>query len=498
VRLTRLQYESSLRDLTGLPASGVEDLPDTAGGTGFTRTVDLEVAAATGRLFRERAERVAAQLASSAAGVQRVTGCVPSDACASTFIADFGRRAFRRPLTQAEKDAYLALFRKASALLETGDAFTRGVQVVLEAFLQSPKFLYRVEWSTKAADGLIPLSGWELAARLSYALANTTPDAALLAAAERGELANVETLAAQARRLLATPAGRETLRDFHRQWMGTDEWKDDHRLDKDRRLYPAVTPALGPTLEQELDRFVETVVFDRKGGLASLFTSPVTFANRVTAAIYGVKGTFSSALQRVDLDPAQRAGILTQVGFLAANASSAQSSPIHRGTWVQRRVLCTSLPDPPAQVPALPPPAAGRTNRQVVDEHTSPEGCKVCHHGFINPVGFGFENYDAVGAWRTMDNGKPIDATGTLVATGKNLPFSNGVELSRAVAESPEARSCYARQWWRYTFARAESEADGCDIGALAQALSNDSYTTVDLLVDVVRTAAFSTRTEEK
>jgi hypothetical protein len=494
VRLTRAQYQNSLRDLTGLDVRTVVELPDDPSFAGFDRGLDLEVGDLLGRMYRDQAESAARQVVSSPGNVMRVTGCAPSDACAATFVAGFGKRAFRRPLAPDERTRYLALFRAASGLVEGGDPFTRGVQVVLEAMLQSPKFLYRVETSTRAAGGLVALSSWEIATRLSYALANTTPDATLLGAAERNELALPDNVVAHARRLLATAAGRATVRDFHRQWMDTERWKD--HLDKDPARYPTVKPTLAPLLEQELERFVEAVTYDRKKGLRSLLTAPFTFANRVTAAVYGVRGTFGDGLQPVDLDPAQRAGILTQVGFLAAHALSDQSSPIHRGVFVQRRLLCTHIPDPQEQVPALPPPSAGRTTREVVEEHTAADGCRACHHGFINPVGFGLEHYDAIGAHRATDNGKPVDARGTLVQTAKNLPFQNGVELATAVARSAEAGACYARQWWRYVLGREEAAGDRCALGVLGEALADDAYTAVDLLADMTRTKAFLYRAE--
>jgi hypothetical protein len=220
--------------------------------------------------------------------------------------------------------------------------------------------------------------------------------------------------------------------------------------------------------------------------------------NETTAALYGVQGTFDDSLTRVDLDPTQRAGLLTQLGFLASNAYSNQSSPIHRGVFVVRRVLCETLPDPPPNVPQLPPLTATQTTRQEVDMHTAPAACAGCHHQIINPVGFGFENYDAGGKYRATENGLAIDATGSLAGTvagaAGNASFSNALEESAALAASPEAQACYATNWVRYAFGRAESPGDMCAIGVLAQNLANDSYKVTDLLVDLTRTRAFMYR----
>ena len=221
--------------------------------------------------------------------------------------------------------------------------------------------------------------------------------------------------------------------------------------------------------------------------------------NATTAPLYGLKGTFGDALQKVDLDPTQRAGLLTQVGFLSTRSFSNLSSPIHRGVFIQRRIMCAELPDPPPNIPSLPPldGTTIKTTRQQVDQHTAPAACAGCHHQIINPLGFGLENYDAVGQYRTEENGVPVDATGTLVATAGNAPFTNAIEMSRAIAESPEARACYAKNWLRYTFGRSEDAGDACAIAALSAALADDAYTPVRMLVDMTRTQAFLYRGAE-
>jgi hypothetical protein len=227
-------------------------------------------------------------------------------------------------------------------------------------------------------------------------------------------------------------------------------------------------------------------------------TAPFTYANKTTAALYGVAGTFDDTLKRVDLPPTQRAGLLTQLGFLASNAYSNQSSPIHRGVFVVRRVLCGTIPDPPPNVPQLPALGPAQTTRQAVDMHTAGSGCAGCHHEIINPVGFGFENYDAVGKFRTTENGQGIDATGSLATTaaaaGGQARFSNAIEEAALIAASPEAQACYAKTWVRYAFGRVESPGDSCAVGVLAQSLARDDYKVTDLLVDLTRTRAFMYR----
>ena len=493
-RLTHGQYENSVRALTGLDVHPAAEFPADQNQAGFDRGIDLKVGDALGKSYRTTAEGIAAALVANAAAYQKVVGCDPAtgDACAAAFVAAFGQRAFRRPLADAEKASYLSLFGKGATLVDgAASAFQKGVQVTVEAFLQSPSFLYRPELSTAQSGGLVILSGYELASRLSYFIQNSPPDDTLLAAAAAGTLASADAVAAQARRLVATPAAHDTVRDFHHQWLNLDVYAN--KLTKDP-AYPTVTAALAPVLAGETERFVDDVVFTQGKGFPSLMTAPFTYANKTTAALYGVSGTFDDSLKRVDLPPTQRAGLLTQLGFLASNAYSNQSSPIHRGVFVVRRVLCGTIPDPPPNVPQLPALGAAQTTRQAVDMHTASAGCSNCHHGIINPVGFGFENYDAVGKFRTMENGQPVDATGTLAGTASQPAFSNAIEEAAAIAASPEAQGCYAKTWLRYAFGRVESGGDACAVGVLAQNLARDDYRVTDLLVDLTRTRAFMYR----
>jgi hypothetical protein len=379
-----------------------------------------------------------------------------------------------------------------SALVDgTADNFHKGVQVVLEAVLQSPNFIHRVELSTQASGGLIQLGGYELASRLSFFLINGPPDDTLLDAAENGELSTAEGVAAQARRLVQTDAARETLRDFHHQWLVMDNYAN--KLTKDSK-YPTVTPDLAPVLADETERFIAEVTFTEGKGWPSLITAPFTFVNQTTAPLYGVSGSFGSSLQRVDLPATQRAGLFTQLGFLATRAYSNQSSPIHRGAYIQRNVLCATIPDPPPNIPQLPPLMATQTTREQVDMHTAPAECSSCHHLLINPVGFGFENYDQAGVWRTMENGAAINATGTLAGTAANTAFTDGVSASAAIANSPEARACYSATWTRYAFGRADVASDDCAISVLGAYMADDNYKLTDLMVDLTRTRAFMFR----
>lgn len=494
-RMTHTQYDNAVRALTGLDVRPSADFPADQNQAGFDRGIDLQVGDALGKGYRGAAESIAAAVVGNAAAFSRVVGCDPGggDTCARTFIAGFGRRVFRRPLTEGERNDYFALFGMGPALVDgTASDFHKGVQTVVEAMLQSPNFVYRVELATQQSSGLVVLGGYELASRLSFFLVNGPPDDVLLDAAEAGQLATVEGVAAQARRLVGTEAAKETVRDFHHQWLQMDTFPN--KLTKDPARYPTVTPDLGPVLAQETERFIAEITFAQGKGFQSLVTAPFTFVNNVTAPIYGVSGSFTAALQKVDLNPAQRAGLFTQIGFLATHAYSNQSSPIHRGVYILRNVLCGQLQDPPPDIPDLPPLQPTQTTRQQVHMHTAPGACMGCHHLAINPIGYGFEHYDAVGAYRTTENGATIDASGMLTGTVSGTPFNDGVSASAAIAAAPEARNCYAATWSRYAFGRAETTGDACAIKALGANLASDDYKVTDLMVDLTRTRAFMFR----
>ena len=494
MRLTHAQYDNTVRALTGLDVHPSMDFPIDQNQAGFDRGIDLQAGDVLGKAYRAAAETLAASVAGNATAFSKVVGCDPAggDACRDTFIAGFGRRVFRRTLTDAEKTPLAALFGQGCALIDgTADNFHKGVQIVLEAMLQSPNFIYRPELATQASGGLIQLGGYEMASRLSYFLVNGPPDDALLDAAAGGQLATADGVAGQAQRLIATDAAKETVRDFHHQWLVMDNYAN--KLTKDSK-YPTVTPDLAPVLAQETEKFIAEVTFTQGKGFASLMTAPFSFVNSTTAPLYGVSGSFGSSLTRVDLDPTKRAGLFTQLGFLATHAYSNQSSPIHRGAYIQRSVLCATIPDPPPNVPQLPTLMATQTTREQVDMHTAPAECSGCHHQYINPVGFGFENYDAAGVFRATENGVTIDATGTLAGTAANTAFTDGVSEAAAIATSPEAQRCYSRTWMRYAFGRADSTAESCAIQVLGARLQDDSYKVTDLMVDITRTTAFMFR----
>lgn len=497
VRLTHRQYDNTVRSLLFVDATPASTFPEDAKFEGFDNNADALVVG--DRLARDytRAAATLAHAATEGTAFGKLVACAPSAECAKTSITSLLRRAFRRAPLAEEIDAYVALFAKGKDAIASGDEFRDGLELVVEAVLQSPSFLYRVELSQGlSAEGVIALSGDEVAARLSYMLWNDMPDEALFAAADRGELSTAEQVAAQAKRMLDDPRARGPVADFHRQWLHVDLVNED-KLRRDPAKFPALPATLAASLQGETTRFVEDV-FEHGGGLGDLLTAPFAYVNADTASLYGVDGSFGKDLVRVELDPKRRAGLLTQAAFLASHSYYDLTSPIHRGVFVQRQILCTQLPDPPGDVDLKLPPVGGeiKTTRQQVTRHTSPSACQGCH-GIINPTGFAFEPYDAIGRWRDTENGEPIDATGSTVAGGQKLSFQGPLDFVQQVSKHPATSDCYATNWIRYAYGRKEQKVDACSVRALSEKLRSNGYSIKSLLGDLTTTAAFRHRVKE-
>jgi uncharacterized protein DUF1592/uncharacterized protein DUF1588/uncharacterized protein DUF1595/uncharacterized protein DUF1587/uncharacterized protein DUF1585 len=493
VRLTHRQYDNTIRDLLGIDDDpSAVFLPDPRI-AGFDNNAELLIVGdRLARDYRRAAEDIAAKAVTE--HLADVLPCDPGDdGCADDFIEGFGRRAFRRPLTDDERGRYRALFTAADGAYDDGTAFEQGVRLVLETMLQSPNVLYRVELSSPDGDEpTVPLTGHEVATRLSYLLWNSTPDDALLDAADEGELDTGKGIAEHARRLLADERARDPVADFHAQWLQTAEYLD---LKKDATLFPDWDPAVGDALQEENRRFIERVVFELEGDYDDLVTSPSSVVDARLAAIYGVDAP--ADWDAVDLDPGQRAGLLTQIGFLARGAYADMTSPIHRGVFVQRQLLCTTLPDPPPNIDRTLPPFEGEihTTRDAVTALTSPDACHACH-GIINEPGFALEGYDPIGHVRDEDNGWPVDAKVTMSIDGADVEIDGGVALAHAIAQSQAGPRCYVLQWFRYASMRKDTADDTCTIDALRDDMVDpDAPLSVqDLLVALTQTRTFRNR----
>jgi hypothetical protein len=485
VRLTHQQWENSVRDLLKLTATpGLSGMftSDPPEGT-FSNNERALYVTSNLRLDYERA---AEDLAKRVAGTAQTRTAIGASGNAATFISTFGRRVYRRPLEPAEQQRYEALFESASTLYTSGDMFANGVELVIRAMLQSPAFLYRAEIGTDAA----PLSSYEIASKLSFLLRDTTPDDALLDAAGRGEFATPEAVAARAQTMLDAPEASAVLTRYHSELLGLARYET---IDKDPATFPNYNTSMNADI-MGADRLFLDGVFKNGQGLRDILLSTTGFVSSATAPLYGVTAS-GSGLAQVTLGP-ERPGFFTRVGFLSYNANMRDTDPIHRGVDISHRLLCSTLTPPPGTIPALPAPVQGQTTRERVTGHTGAGTCgEGCHSVIINPLGFAFENFDAIGQTRTMDNGKPVDTHDFYeLATGL-VEFAGAPELMGILAGSPEAHSCYARNLAEYALSRDMDEADRPLVNELAQTSMGATGSIKAMLLATVQNPMFMVRT---
>lgn len=418
---------------------------------------------------------------------------------AAEWIADIGRRAWRRPLRAEEQAALEELFTRGPELVASGDDFADGVELVLAFLLQSPHFLYRIEESTdpgaEGAPGIL-LNDWELASKLSYALWQTMPDDRLLDQAAADALSTEEQVVAQALAMLEDPRARQTTADFHDQLLALDR---SVNIAKDPDHFPEFSEEHPGWMREEAERFIEAVLWEDAGGLIDLLQASYSVVNGPLAELYGVSGPpGSQSWQRVELPADQRAGLLTQSYFLAVNADATTPSPIHRGVHINRDWLCADLPDPPPDFTGLPEPEPGMSNRELVESHTGDGTCgEGCHSTMINPPGFALENYDALGRFQTEDAGGPIDASGSYYFGDGEHSWVSGLEFIEILATHPDTHRCYTSNWLAYLLARGPAEADAALIDPAATA-SAEGLPVQELIAEIASSEAFRYRVDEE
>jgi hypothetical protein len=492
-RLTAAQYRNSVVDLLGpkIPMTPIEadTNPYLFYSIGATSTTLSELGV---QQFEESADAATRTVFSDPAWRAVLVGCqpaAPGDACAAEFLGRFGKRAFRRPLSAEELARYTAV----AADLAQPDAW-EGIRLAVAGMLQSPHFLYRVELSGFDAEnpggGKRLLNGFEMAARLSFLLWNTTPDEALLDAAERGDLGSPNGIAAEAERLLAHPRAVATIQEFFAQYL------DLGRLDGIARsplTYPLFTPGMAQAMRKEIELLVNHVVFEEEGDTRSIFSTRRTFVNSELAALYGVEapGADVTTFVPVELDPAgPRAGLLTFGAFLTMNAHETQTSPTARGKYVRERVLCQTVQPPPPDVDTtLDPPTAEmpKTVRERLEEHRKNPACAACH-AFIDPPGFLFENFDSIGAYRTVQAvDLPIDSTGDL----DGIPLTDAKGLAGLLENDPRVGRCMVTQLFRHAQGRLDTKGEKPAIDDLDARFAASGYSFKKLLIELVTHEGF-------
>lgn len=489
-RLTNVEYDNTVRDLLGDTSKPASSFPPDENLSGFA--AGAAVSPLLAELYMTAGESLAKQ---AVADLSKLLPCDPAAIgeaeCAQAFIVDFGKRAFRRPLTADEVQQYRALYDGERKL----EPFAASLELVIASLLQSPEFLYRPEvGGTAAGAKRVALTPHQLASRLSYFLWQTLPDAELFARADDGSLLEPETLAAEARRMLGDPRAKDGVRSFFRQWLHLGELP---AAGKSTSLYPSWNAKLASAMSQETQRFVEEVFWAGDGRLSTLLTADWTMGNAELASLYGAQAPSGTGFVKLTLNPSQRAGLLTQAGLLSVLAGAEDSSPILRGIFVREGLLCQPLPSPPEGLDIMPPdPDPNLTTRQRFAQHTADPACRDCHE-LIDPVGFGFEHYDAIGKYRASENGLPVDASGELTETlDANGKFDGVPELAKRLSQSAEVHACMTKQWFRFALGRAETDADACSLEHATKTFTEADGDLRELIVALVQTEAFRVRPE--
>ena len=438
-------------------------------------------------VYHRLAHQAALTLTADAPSLSAFAGCDPLEvgeaACQAQLIQRVLLRTYRRPPSGDDVAEMDGVFARGQ---ELGGDFASGARAVLEVALQSPDFLYLIEQGEgDAQDGAVALTPFETAARLSYFLTGSAPDAELVAAADANVLDEAADLEAHARRLLGTPPNRQVSRRFYEQLFRLNF------LEATTAENPAYTPQILQLSREETDRFVEDVTFDGAGTFEALMTEPFTWVNAPLAAFYGdIPGITGDAFQKVQLDPQRRSGILTLSAFLTATSPGGRTHPINRGLAVLNKVLCVELPAPPADIDqtvpdTIPEPA---TTRQRYEAAITGPACLDCHRD-MDAIGFAFENYDAFGLWRESELGLPIDPSGTLSKTDAQGAFANALELIQHIAVSDDAHACFVGNWLSYAYGRKGTDEDACARQELETAFRDSNGNIKELLVALAKTA---------
>jgi hypothetical protein len=489
-KLTAWEFANSLQDLlgSGVPLAPVE--PDTLiNGFATVGATSVSISPAGVGTYQTVLGNATAWAFADATHAAAALSCVPqstTDACLRQAINAFGRRAFRRPLTSDETTLFVNLATTIGN--QSGSSVLIGVRHAVWAILQSPQFLYRVELGApSAADGgRLKYTSFEMASRLAATLWASVPDDTLLDAAAQDSLSTAAGALAQAQRLIADPRAHRSLAAFSDQLFDAF---DLGQAQKDPTTYPAWTPTLQAAMLTEVELRLDDLALTQKADYLSFFSSTSTFVNSELAKFYGVPYTATDgSFQRVELPSGTpRVGILGAGAILAGHAHAQLTSPTLRGKYIDNMLLCEVIPPPPPGVPPLPAMApAGSTTRQVLEAHRAQPLCASCH-GLMDPMGFGMENFDSTGQYRTTDNGQPIDASGAL----DGIAFTNLAELGVAVQKNAHTAPCLVSNFYENALGRAPVTVDSTDLDQLIAEFAASGNHIDQLLIQLVSNDGF-------
>ncbi len=508
MRLTHAQWENTVQDLFLLDAQlglSSELRADTKNGhflfDSYGGLLDVDGVLWSG--YRRAAAAAAETLAADASLPERLGLTSNEPSAVSAWLVSFGMRACRRPI---DEDTELPQLR---AIFENGENYypdltptLAGVRSTVEAVLQLPCFVYRTEGFEFAEqeEAVVALGPFELASRLSYALWNSMPDDQLLQRAQAGELSTEEAVVEEAHRMLEDPRANAVMERFHAQLFDSQSFSNPLVIDS---ISGTTAEALGRSAEAEFDAFINHVASDPTGNLMMILMSKTTFVDKNLAPLYGLSGSFGDELTQVELDE-NRAGVLTQIGFLASRGTRVQSDPIHRGVYIGERIACATIPAPPDDIPPFPE-AEGQTNRELVESLTESDPasgepimpCASCHASVINPFGYPLEYFGAAGQFRAEDNGFPINGASEPLVNPEPVPVDSPAAYASALSESQHIHDCYAKHWLEYLLGRTAAEEDKAYTAPIAQK-SLDGGAIKSILVELVSSQPFRFRRVEE
>ena len=493
-RLTKVEYSNTVRDLLGDTTQAAYALPAELSGNGFGNDAEQQPVP---QVLAEGYEAVAADVAGRATGTPAALAVLDAcasnvttsneQACARTIVEKLLPKAYRRPLVAGESDDYVNLFTTVRA----NDTFAGSVAAMIEAALQAPDFLYRVEFGTPDAQNpaVKRPTGPEMATRLSYFLWGTMPDADLTAAAARGDLGTPEGVRAQAEKMLGDARTRTTVRFFFEGLLPLTGVTDEAR---DPAQYPTFSSAIAALMLQETRTYLDYEVFDGPGTWTGILTEPYTFVNQTLGTYYGLTGITGDTFQKVPVDTTQRLGLLTQGALMTGTTVTNFTNPVRRGAFIMNQLMCRGLTVPVGLMVTPPDPYSAPTARERYSLHSQNAQCAGCHSQ-LDPLGFSLENYDAVGLYRTTENNVQIDASGAIPdMVGGDV--SGPIELVQKLAQNSEVQSCFASRWLDYGYGQtlsADNPDDVCTREDLAARFGTSGFNVKELLVELTQTDGF-------